>query len=135
MEEIDAVLAEVVGRDRWSEADARVILDACRESGEARTRFCRRHGIRDGRLAWWASQLKRRGGSKRSKGGAGLSFHRVRVIGDKRKASSERPETFAASRLGKIEIVLDGGRSVLVPPGFAPKDLEHAPEVLGSLRS
>ena len=44
-------------RDRWTEDDARGVLDAQRQSGESIAAFGRRHGIAAARLYWWKKRL------------------------------------------------------------------------------
>jgi hypothetical protein len=53
-----ASIAEVVGRRYWREAEARVVVEAWRTSGESLAGFARRHGLGPQRIGWWA----RRGG-------------------------------------------------------------------------
>lgn len=57
----NAELAEVCRRARWSEADALVVLEACKraheEHGESFAAFCRRVGIDAMRLHQWRRKL------------------------------------------------------------------------------
>jgi hypothetical protein len=53
----DAGLRRVVGKRYWREADACLVVDAWRASGETQRAFSRRHGVDAGRLARWARRL------------------------------------------------------------------------------
>jgi transposase-like protein len=99
----------------WQAEDARVAVEAWKESGEGLTAFARRHGIRPRRLRQWATRLE--------PSGEAIAFHPVRVV---RASSEERAQR------DPIEIVLGEGYSVRVPPGFAAQDLERVLGVLGA---
>ena len=45
-------IAAVVGRRYWREAEARVVVEAWRASGESLAGFARRHGLGAPRIAW-----------------------------------------------------------------------------------
>jgi transposase-like protein len=99
----------------WQAEDARVVVEAWKESGEGLAAFARRHGIRPRRLRQWATRLEA--------ASEALSFHPVQVV--------EAPSRERAQR-DPIEIVLGEGYSVRVPPGFAAQDLERVLGVLGA---
>jgi len=99
----------------WQAEDARVVVEAWKESGEGLPAFAQRHGIRPQRLRQWATRLE--------PSGEAIAFHPVRVV----QASSEE-----RAQRDPIEIVLEGGRRVRVPPGFAAQDLEEVLRVLGT---
>jgi hypothetical protein len=102
-------------RGYWREADARVLIEAWRSSGEPLTRFARRHGVRRRRLARWLSRLERAGSRQ-------LNFVPVRVVA---------PESALGNGVGAaIEIQLARGVRVRVPGGFAPEDLRSVLSVL-----
>ncbi len=50
-------LKDVVGVARWSEKEARVVVEAWRRSGRALSTFAREHGISVERLGWWSRKL------------------------------------------------------------------------------
>ena len=101
-------IAEVARRAYWREADARVIVDAWRDSDETLARFAQRHGVHRGRVSRWAGRLG-------SAAPTPVRFHPVRVAGD------------GASHRGgaSIEIALASGRCVRVAPGFDAEDLRR----------
>jgi hypothetical protein len=109
-----AEVAVVAGRPYWRAADARVVVEAWRRSGEPLSRFAKRHGVDLRRIARWASRL----------GGSGLGavqFHPVRV-------TPEASQSWGSS--SSIEIQLVGGRCVRVARGFAADDLRRVLAVL-----
>jgi transposase-like protein len=108
------MVERIAERQRWRADDARVMVEAWLRSGESVSDFARRHGLRGERISRWASRIQ-----KREKDG--LSFHHVRVV-----------ESQGRSHLsdGKIEVFLADGRSVRVPHGFAPEELQKVLQVL-----
>lgn len=110
----DAAVARVAGRRYWRAADARIVVDAWRRSGEGLGAFARRHGINRRRLGRWAGQL----GAKTEEA---VVFHPVRLVTAARAAGPGEP----------IEIVLGEGVRVRVPRGFRSEDLERVLGVLG----
>ena len=105
-------MAGVIGKPRWRESDARVVIEALERSGQDLSRFAVMHGLVPQRVRRWAEKLGPRLG-------AAVSFHPVRMIG----AGGRGP-------IEAIEIVLVDGRRVRVPEGFASRELER---VLGVL--
>jgi hypothetical protein len=45
LEQKDVAIAEVAGRRHWREADARVLIDAWRQSGQTLTAFARIYDV------------------------------------------------------------------------------------------
>lgn len=109
----DGSVKRVAARRYWREADARVVVEAWRGSGEGLGEFARRYGFEPRRMRRWAERLERLPEPVR--------MHPVRVVEreDRGQPSDER-----------LEIVLDEGCSVRVPPGFAAEDLERVLSVL-----
>jgi transposase len=101
-------IAEVARRAYWREADARVIVDAGRDSDETLARFAQRHGVHRGRVSRWAGRLGRVAPTP-------VRFHPVRVAGD---GASQRGDA-------SIEIALPSGRCIRVAPGFDAEDLRR----------
>ena len=101
-------VARVAKLRYWQAGDARVVVEAWKDSGEGLPAFARRHGIKPRRLGQWARRLETSGEE--------VAFHPVRVV---QAPAEERPGA------DPIEVVLGDGRSVRVPPGFAAQDLER----------
>jgi hypothetical protein len=59
MEEQDVAkrLTELRGVRKWTEEQARFVLEACRASGEPPTAFARRWGFYGQRMSWWKERL------------------------------------------------------------------------------
>ena len=112
----ESVVRRVVERGYWREAEARVVVEAWRESGEELSRFARQQGVDPRRLSRWARRLGvERGRSPR--------FHPVRLVG-----------TAAAIENGvPIEIELATGQRIIVPHGFATDDLHRVLALLAGL--
>jgi len=89
----------------WREEDARVVVDAWRESGASLAGFCRSHGVASARLSRWAARLGRE---------AAVRFHPVRLT-----TGGE-----SAPRAG-LEIEFPDGTTVRLPAGFALDDLRR----------
>jgi len=104
---------QVAERRYWREADARVLVEAWRSSGETFSGFARRHGVEPRRLARWVSRLS-------GAGEGSLRFHPIRLV-------ESPPETGGGA---PIEIQLAGGRRVRVPRGFETEDLRRVLVVL-----
>jgi len=105
-------IERVVRRRRWSEADARAMVQAWRRSGESQLAFARRHGLDPQRVGHWVRRLR----SEPSGTSAPMSFHPVRLVNRARpgEGTGERPP---------IQIVLADGRVVRVPRGIDAGEL------------
>jgi hypothetical protein len=114
-----ADVRQVAERPYWREAEARVLVEAWRGSGETLARFARRHRVEPRRLARWVSRLER-GADE------GVRFHPVRLL--EQQAEPERSGSSAP-----IEIELAHGRRVCVPRGFEAEDLRRVLVVLGKV--
>jgi transposase len=108
-----ADVRQVAERTYWREADARVLVEAWRSSGETLSGFARRHGVEPRRLARWVSRLP-------GVGEGSLRFHPVRLVESAPGIGGWAP----------IEIQLAGGRRVRVPRGFETEDLRRVLAVL-----
>ena len=110
----EGAVVRVAARRYWRAADAEVVVEAWRGSGEGLGEFARRYGLEPRRLRRWARRLEPSPPEP-------VRLHPVRVVGreDRGRPSDER-----------LEIVLDEGCSVWVPPGFAAQDLERVLSVL-----
>lgn len=111
-------LAAAAGKRYWREAEARQVIQAWEESGQALSRFAAGHGLKAARVARWASRLGKRAVGRRGRVSAGagalkLRFHPVALIGN---ALAVEPSA--------IEVVLLDGRRVRVPSGVASEDLD-----------
>ena len=67
---------EISGAVRWSEADARRVLDAWRRSGRSAYAYAREHGMNAQRLLWWRKRL----GEWEHEGRAPRRSARVRLV-------------------------------------------------------
>lgn len=106
--ETDSRIELVVKRRRWSDHDAEVVLSAWQETGGSLSAFARKHGVDPWRLMRWRRRLGK---------GAAIRFHRVRVA---------RPRADESSRgEGGVELVLCGGRRVVMQRGFDAALLEE----------
>ena len=94
----------------WREADAQVVIESWRSSGESLARFARRSGVDEQRLRRWAALLAPRGREA-------VRFHPVRVA-----ATTALP--------GLIEIHVSGCR-VVASAGVRAEDLR---QVLAAIR-
>lgn len=102
---------EVVGKRRWREGEARIVMSAWRGSGETMWGFARANGLVAQRLYRWARHLR--------DGESSVRFHPVRLLGGDRAVEGR-----------KIEIELLDGRRVRVGEGFLPEELGRVLEVL-----
>lgn len=97
----------------WSLEEAEVVVGAWLESGEGLTAFAERHGLGRERLRRWKRRLE----------GSGVPvFHPVRVV-----ESAEAEERGCEPG---VELVMRGGRRVVVPPGFDPDHLRRVVSVV-----
>lgn len=113
-QQLDAAVRQVAESRYWREADARVMVEAWQRSGDSLAVFARRYRVDRKRITRWASRLTR---SPRR----GVRFHPVQVVATAAGGSGSR---------AAIEVVLADGRTVRVPPGFAPEDLQQVLRVL-----
>lgn len=113
MLEKDEAVVGVAAERYWSATEARVVVQAWRRSGERLSAFARRYGLKPWRVSRWAKRLE-------ASPVEDVPFHPVRVVEDRDRRTGGEP----------IEIALDEGRSVRVPPGFAAEDLERVLRVL-----
>ena len=66
----------------WREADAQIIVESWRSSGDSQARFAQRYKIKVERLRRWAARLSRESAvDSRDAPPAMAGFHPVRVIG------------------------------------------------------
>lgn len=108
-------VAEVAVRRYWRESEARVMVEAWRNSGESLPEFARRHRVDRRRVARWAGRVD---GSEP----APVRFHPVRLAEHDSGGGSA------------IEIHLGGGPRVRVLPGFQTEDLRRVLAVLDARR-
>lgn len=110
----DGAVARIAESGYWRADDARVVVEAWRRSGQRVTAFARQYGLHPRRVSRWAERLG---------GGGEVRFHPARLV-----AGGGVPESRGPG--ASLEIVLDGGWSVRVFPGFAAEDLERVLAVL-----
>ncbi len=109
----DELVRKIAKRPRWRAEEARVVVESWMSSGESLSEFAGRQGLRGERISRWSSRIKNPETN-------GLSFHPLQLV-----------EAQGLSHFGeKIEVLLTDGRSVRVPHGFAPEELEKVLRVL-----
>jgi transposase len=108
-----AELRLVAERGYWREAEARIVVEAWRSSGQTLSGFAKCQGVEPRRLARWVRRLQ-------GAGDGSLRFHAVRLV--------ESPAQGGGGTA--IEIQLAGGRRVRVPRGFEAADLRRVLAVL-----
>lgn len=104
---------KVADRLYWREADARILVEAWRNSGESLSGFARRQGVEHKRLARWVRRLE-------GAAGGPLRFHPVRLVESPAESGGGAP----------IDIQLAGGQRVRVAHGFQTEDLRRVLAVL-----
>lgn len=94
-------------RTRMSRAGMRVWLDRWERSGLSAAGFCRRHRIREQRLAYWKRALSRaaRGGAK-DRGSRRAGFAPIRLA-----------DLTATVMAGSLEVVLSSGDRLVLREG------------------
>ena len=107
-----AGISKVIGKRRWAEADARIVVSSWQRSGKRVSEFAREYGLTSQRLVRWSERLQ--GGSRGS-----VRFHPVRLVGGERGGERDA-----------IEVVLLDGRRVRVREGFSSEELGRVLEVL-----
>jgi hypothetical protein len=108
-----ADVRRVAERVYWREGDARVVVNAWRNSGETLAGFARRQGVERKRLARWVRRLE-------GAAGGPLHFHPVRLVESASETGGGAP----------IDIHLAGGQRVRVAHGFQTEDLRRVLAVL-----
>lgn len=68
------------GRQRWTEQQAREVLQVQSASGESPTTFCRRMGLAPQRLVWWRQRLANSTGLEQHPGGCQSAQQFVPVV-------------------------------------------------------
>jgi hypothetical protein len=117
MLEAESRTAAASARVYWRESDARVWVEAWRQSGRTQAAFAREHGIHVERLARWARRL-------RDTAETTIGFHPVRLRHSQNdRASSHEP----------IELDLGDGRTIRLSHGFDAVDLQRVLSVLGAM--
>jgi hypothetical protein len=102
-------------RMRGAEAEAKWsgLIKEQEQSGQSVASFCRERGVRASQFYAWKQRIRQRAGS---------GFVEVR--------SGAEPASAGRRRNGAIEVHLDGGRGLLVEPGFDPDHLQALLTVL-----
>lgn len=112
-EQQDTAVVGVARRRYWRAAEARVVVEAWRQSGQPLAAFARRYGLRAPRVGRWVRELE--------EGQEPVRFHPVRLV-EREEPRQPCPDP--------IEIVLGDGQAVRVPAGFAAEDLTRVLSVL-----
>jgi hypothetical protein len=93
----------------WREAEARVVVEAWRRSGETLVGFCRANGVASARVSRWLARLDRP---------PAVPFHPVRL-------------TQEVTARAEIEVEVPGGVTVRLAPGFDAEEFRRVLAVLG----
>ena len=109
LERKDSAVAAVAARRHWGKDDARLLIEAWRQSGQTITAFARTHDLHPERLARWHRLL-------RAEPQPATRFHPVRVRG---------AERHSVNPVDKIELVLSKGRTIRLPHRFDAEDLRR----------
>ncbi len=104
----------------WKEPEARAVLAAWARTGEPAAVFAHRHGLAPGRLLRWKTRL--------SSSARKPVFHPVRVIAAERGADTAGREAMAT-----MELIVGGGRRILIRRGFDPALLAELVRAVESL--
>lgn len=111
----DSEVKAAAGRRYWRAEDAALVVAAWRRSGESLAAFSQAHGLCPGRLRRWEARLQEPGTLP--------TFYPVRVV----EGGREGGDSGEGSRL---ELVLRGGRRVVVSRGFDRELLEEVVRVV-----
>lgn len=103
----------------WRDGDAREVLDLWRRSGKNLSAFAQAHGLCRNRLARWRDRLGEEAFAPQ--------FHEVRLVGPMDRVSLTEGPTAG------VEIVVSGGRRVVVRPGFDPTLLAEVVRALEAI--
>lgn len=125
---VEAVIAGLKSKEKWSEEEGRVLLEVFEGSGLAPTAFCRRHGLKPHRL-WWRLG-KRTGAAKRGRPTktVPVAFAPVRLVG--RGLGEGRRSAARSAEDEWLQVVLSNGRRVVVGPRFEAPALVRLVNVL-----
>jgi hypothetical protein len=104
-------LAKVLASQYWREEDAREILAAWDRSGGSARSFAQLHGLSPVRLLRWKARLASSAGQP--------VFHRVKVIA----AGGLHGGEADGGGTGALELIIGGGRRIVVRRGFDPEVL------------
>jgi hypothetical protein len=104
-----------VGREMWSEKQARELLVEQQKSGRGMAEFARERGFSPKRLYWWKGRLAK--GDARVSASKAATLLPVRVVRSRRCAgvAVARPRPAASSSL---EVVVGAGRVIRVGRDF-----------------
>lgn len=112
---IEDVIAGLKAKEKWSDEDGQMLLEAYETSGLKPTAFCRRYGLKPCRL-WWrlgSKAMREKKGRQRT---AVPIFAPVRLVGSDVGAGS-RPGVPGAGD-ESMQVVLGNGRRLVVGPRF-----------------
>jgi len=110
----DGDVDDLIARRRWTETEARTVVEAQRHSGLSLRAFARRHRMSAQRLYDWRRRLVM---------SAAPRFLPVTL----------KTSTAARPAVGAMTIVVRGGREVRVMPGFDDRMLAQVLRVLEAL--
>jgi len=123
----DGALREALRTGYWRPESAELVVSAWEQSGETLAAFARRHGLRPERLARWRDRLRR------ARVAGSPTFHPV-VIRESPDEPVDRSENAPSGRTTDLELLVGGGRRIVVRPGFDPATLRALVRVVESDR-
>ena len=112
-------MGRILAKTRWTEANARRVLEAQAGSGLTMAEYARREGLGTQRLYWWARRLSRFASEAST---SPRPF--VEVV--------RSPTPLPLSRASVLEIVLACGRRVRVEPDFDADSLRRLLDIVDS---
>ena len=101
----------------WNQADAAVVVDAWRESGESLTGFARRWSVSARRLGRWAARLEKETTASTA---VAVRFHPVQVVEPMPRADTSARVVAQAQWLAELQ---REQWSVRVPVGFEESEM------------
>lgn len=123
-----AAVEAVAASRYWREEDARIALGAWRDSGMSLGCFAREVGLNVQRLRRWARELRDLGSSEEAVVAPAPRLHPVRVV-----LGVSQPEAVPEEEQATLEVVVRGGRRIVVRAGFDPAVLGRLVTALEAL--
>jgi transposase-like protein len=108
----DTRVSHVRRRRYWREDDARLVVEAWRQSGLTMAEYAKLHGVHAKRLGRWAQRLQTSQPT--------VTFHPVQL---RRDQPLKEPDS-------RIEVVLTNGHVIRLPAAFAAGDLRQVLDIL-----
>lgn len=94
----------------------RKLLRRCNESGLKRTEFCRREGLKDTTLSWWARELRERDQARRKR--TARKAPSTRTVGAEAFVPVRVIDATPREAASAVEVVTREGHVIRLRPGF-----------------